>query len=65
MKNTKSEHHFAQFIQILGKGKKGARSLTREEAQQAFGMILRGEAEPMQIGAFLMLLRVKEEDAEE
>jgi len=61
----KKEHPFAQFIQILGKGKKGARSLTREEAQQAFGMILRGEAEPMQIGAFLMLLRIKEEDAEE
>ncbi|MBK8675750.1 MAG: glycosyl transferase family protein [Cellvibrionales bacterium] len=44
---------------------KGARSLTRKEAQAAFGMILRGEAEPMQIGAFLMLLRVKEENAEE
>ena len=46
------EHPFAQYIQILGKGKKGARSLTREEAETAFGMILRGEAEPMQIGAF-------------
>lgn len=61
----KTEHPFAQYIQILGKGKKGARSLTRKEANTAFGMILRGEAEPMQIGAFLMLLRVKEENAEE
>lgn len=59
------EHPFAQYIQILGKGKKGARSLTREEAEAAFGMILRGEAKPIQIGAFLMLLRVKEENTEE
>ena len=28
-------------------------------------MVLRGDAEPLQIGAFLMLLRVKEETAEE
>lgn len=55
------EHSFAPFIRILGKGKTGTRSLDLEEARQAFGMILRGEAEPLQVGAFLMLLRVKEE----
>ncbi len=59
------EHPFAPFIRILGKGKSGSRSLDREEAATAFGMILRGEAEPMQVGAFLMLLRVKEETGEE
>lgn len=60
-----AEHPFAQYIRALGKGKKGARSLTREEARTAFGMVLRGEAEAVQVGAFLMLLRVKEESAEE
>lgn len=59
------EHSFAQYIKILGKGKKSARSLTREEARAAFAMILRSEAEPIQIGAFLMLLRVNEESADE
>ena len=59
------EHPFAPFIRALGKGKTGTRSLTREEACTAFGMILRGEARPEQLGAFLMLLRVKEESAEE
>lgn len=59
------EHPFAQYIRALGKGKKGSRSLTREEARTAFGMVLRGEAEAVQVGAFLMLLRVKEESAEE
>ncbi len=60
-----AEHPFAQYIRALGKGKKGARSLTREEAHDAFSMIINGAAEPVQIGAFLMLLRVKEESADE
>ncbi len=59
------EHLFAPFVRILGKGKTGSRSLTREEARTAFGMILSGEVEDVQLGAFLMLLRVKEESPEE
>lgn len=60
-----NEHPFAPFVRILGKGRTGSRSLTIEEARQAMGMILRGEAMAEQIGAFLMLLRVKEESSEE
>jgi len=60
-----TEHPFAPFIRILGKGKTSTRSLSQGEAQQAFGMILRGDVEPLQIGAFLMLLRVKEESPDE
>ncbi|MEH6582170.1 MAG: hypothetical protein V7754_09565, partial [Halioglobus sp.] len=60
-----TEHPFAQYVRILGKGKSGTRSLTQEEANAAFSMILNGEAEDMQLGAFLMLLRVKEETGEE
>lgn len=60
-----AEHPFAPFVRILGKGKTGTRSLTLEEAREAFGMILREEVEPLQLGAFLMLLRVKEESGEE
>ena len=59
------EHPFAPFVRILGKGKSGSRSLSCDEARQAMGMMLRGEATPEQIGAFLMLLRVKEESADE
>ena len=55
------EHPFASYIRILGKGKRGSRSLSEEEAEQAMGMILDGEVEACQLGAFLMLLRVKEE----
>lgn len=60
-----AEHPFAQYIRIIGKGKTGARSLTFDEARDAMGMILRGEVLDVQLGAFLMLLRVKEETPEE
>ncbi len=59
------EHPFAQYVRILGKGKTGSRSLNQQEARQAMSLILRGEVEDVQLGAFLMLLRVKEESSEE
>lgn len=62
---TPAEHPFAQFVRILGKGKRGARGLTREEAREAMGLLLDGKVEDTQLGAFLMLLRHKEESAEE
>lgn len=65
MSETGAEHAFAEYIRILGKGKKGSRPLTRDEAYRAMGMILAGEVLPIQLGAFLMLMRVKEETAEE
>lgn len=37
---TPEEHPFATFVRILGKGKRGARNLTREEAREAMGMLL-------------------------
>lgn len=60
-----AEHPFAQYIRIIGKGKNGARSLTYDEAYQAFSMILKDEVLDVQLGAFLMLLRVKEESVDE
>ena len=59
------EHPFAQYVRILGKGRRGSRSLTYEEALAAMGHILKGETEDVQLGAFMMLLRVKEENADE
>lgn len=59
------EHEFAQYIRILGKGRKGSRGLTSEEAYRAMQMIMADEIQPIQLGAFLMLMRVKEETPEE
>lgn len=61
----RNEHSFAQYIRILGKGKRGTRSFTREEARAAMGQILDGQVLDLQLGAFLMLLRVKEETPDE
>ena len=58
-------HPFARFVAILGRGKSLSRSLTVEEAEEAMAMILDGRARPEQVGAFLMLLRVKEETPDE
>lgn len=62
---TPEEHIFAPFIRILGKGKKGSRGFTVEEAYDAMTMVLKDQVTPEQLGAFLMLLRVKEETPEE
>ncbi len=59
------EHSFAQYVRILGKGKNSSRSLTFDEARDAFGQILDGKVLDVQLGAFLMLLRVKEESVDE
>jgi anthranilate phosphoribosyltransferase len=65
MTTTYAEHPFAQYIRILGKGKQGSRPLTQTEAYQAMQMIMADEVEPVQVGAFMMLMRVKEETHEE
>lgn len=56
---------FSRFVQILGRGKKGSRPLTTEEAQMAMTMMLHGEVAPEQVGAFWMLIRIREETVEE
>lgn len=59
------EHPFAQYVRILGKGKNGTRPFTEQEAFDSMRMILAGEVEPVQLGAYMMLMRVKEETREE
>ena len=59
------EHPFAQYVRTLGRGPGRSRALTREEARTALAMVLREEADPYQIGAFLMLLRYRGEDPAE
>jgi anthranilate phosphoribosyltransferase len=60
-----TEHPFAPFVRILGKGPRLSRPLTQEEARAASAMILAGDVTPEQLGAFFCLLRVKTETPEE
>ncbi|TNE36579.1 MAG: glycosyl transferase family protein [Alphaproteobacteria bacterium] len=59
------DHPFAQYVRILGKGPKMWRDMTFEEARAAMTMVLNKEVEPLQLGAFLLLLRRKGETGEE
>jgi len=60
-----AEHPFAPFVRIIGRGKRARRDFTRDEAAASMTAILGGQATDAQIGAWLMLLRVKEESPEE
>lgn len=53
------------IIRALGRGKKGTRDLSFDEARFVMQSILNGTITEAQLGAFLMLMRVKEETAEE
>lgn len=62
---SQEPHPFSKFVAILGRGKTKQRHLTLDESSEAMEMILNDQALPEQIGAFLMLLRLKEEAPEE
>ena len=55
------EHQFAPFIRTLGKGPSLSRPLEAAEMLEAARMILAGAVEPLQLGAFLCLLRMNGE----
>lgn len=65
MSDAEPEHPFAPYVRTLGRGPGRSRALTREEARDALQAVLRGEAAPEQVGAFLMLLRYRGEAADE
>ncbi len=65
MSDAEPEHRFAPYVRTLGRGPGRSRALTRDEARDALAMVLRGEAAPEQVGAFLMLLRYRGEAADE
>ena len=56
---------FSAFVATLGRGPGRSRALTRAEARKAMAMVLAGQADPHQVGAFLMLLRYRGEDPHE
>jgi anthranilate phosphoribosyltransferase len=64
-RDTDFKRRFAGFVATLGRGPGRSRALTRAEARDAMAMVLAGQADPHQVGAFLMLLRYRGEDPEE
>lgn len=56
---------FAPFIKEIGRGAKGARSLSRGQSCELFGAMLDGEVAPLELGAILVALRIKSESLDE
>src|SRR5512133_616217 len=53
------------YIKIIGRGKDGARALTREHAADLFGQVLDGTVTDLEIGAFCLAMRIKGETPQE
>lgn len=54
-----------KYIKDIGRGKEGARSLTRAQATDLFGQVLDGTVTDLEIGAFCLAMRIKGETAQE
>tara|TARA_R100000005_G_C5003221_1_gene211306 strand:+ start:378 stop:1376 length:999 start_codon:yes stop_codon:yes gene_type:complete len=60
-----ADHPFAQYLRALGKGPKMWRDLSFDESFDAMDMVLGDRVDPLQLGAFLLLLRRKGETGAE
>ncbi len=58
-------HPFAPYLRRIGRGPSLSRPLDEAEAEAAMAMILDGQVEPIQLGAFLLVLRYRTETPEE
>ena len=54
-----------EFIAKIGKGQKAWKDLTWDEAKQAMRLLIEGQATPVQVGAFLLAMRMKMESVAE
>ncbi|RZA29810.1 MAG: DNA-binding protein YbiB [Lysobacteraceae bacterium] len=63
----KSAERFAAapFIKEIGRGVKGARSMSREDARALYTAMLEGRVSDLELGAILMAMRIKGESVDE
>ncbi|MBI3283841.1 MAG: DNA-binding protein YbiB [Burkholderiales bacterium] len=55
----------ARYIKVIGRGKDGARSMSREDAQSLYAAMLDGRVSDLEMGAVLLAMRIKGESTEE
>ena len=55
----------SHYIKEIGRGVRGAKPLTREQATDLFGQVLDGTVTDLEIGAFCIAMRIKGESPEE
>ncbi|HWJ93095.1 MAG TPA: DNA-binding protein YbiB [Telluria sp.] len=57
--------HIPHFIKEIGRGQKGARSVSREDAYELYKAMIDGRVPDIELGAVLLALRIKGESVEE
>lgn len=55
----------SHYIKEIGRGKDGARSLSREQAADLFGQVLDGAVTDLEVGGFCLAMRIKGETPDE
>ncbi|MCU6496634.1 DNA-binding protein YbiB [Rugamonas sp. A1-17] len=55
----------ARFIKEIGRGKNGARSMTRDDAHDLYAAMLDGRVSELELGGILLAMRIKGESVEE
>jgi anthranilate phosphoribosyltransferase len=55
----------ARFIKEIGRGKKGARSMSRDDAFQLYEAMLDGRVSDLEMGGIMLAMRIKGESVEE
>src|SRR5689334_21853475 len=55
----------ARFIKEIGRGKEGARSLSRDDAFALYEAMLEGHVSDLELGAILLAMRIKGESTNE
>ena len=55
----------SQYIKEIGRGKQGARSLTRTQAADLLGQVLDGQVTDLEVGGFCLAMRIKGETPDE
>lgn len=56
---------FAPLLKEIGRGTRGARDLTRDQANDLFGRMLDGQVPDLELGAILIAMRIKGESLDE
>lgn len=65
MTNAQERFLAASVIKNIGRGKKGARDMSRDEACVLYGHMLNGNVSDLELGAILMAMRIKGESVDE
>jgi anthranilate phosphoribosyltransferase len=65
MTTSTDTFHAAPFIREIGRGKKGARDMSRDDARQIFSAMLDGRLSDLELGGFLIGMRIKGESVGE